>query len=232
MLQTPLLDGKAPSAPASATVAPTAVPKPAMGGGAAGRFVKRVLDVSIALVALVVLAPLMGVVALMVALDGGPILFRRACVGLRGRIFVRLTFRTMIDDAEASFSEYLIYNPAIGTNISACNSNFDPRITAIGRVLRASSLDELPQLLNVLRGDMSLVGPTPVTVSEVERYQAVAPLYFSMRPGLWQTDGSGELHVAARLHRDERYVREWSLAKDLAILAGKAGIVLRRRGKP
>ena len=231
MLQTPLFDGQAPSAQASATVAPSAVATPAIGGGAVGRSAKRALDVAIALVALVVLAPLMGLVALLVALDGGPILFRHARVGLRGRTFTGLKFRTMIDDAEASFSEYLAYNPALSPDMSARTLRFDPRITAIGQVLRASNLDELPQLLNILRGDMSLVGPAPITASEVGLYGAVAPVYFSVRPGLWQIGDSGDLHVAARIQRDERYLREWSLAKDLAILAGKAGIALRRGGE-
>lgn len=226
MLQASLLDGGV-----SAQIIQVSVPTPSR---IAARLVKRALDIGIALTALAFLAPLMAFLAMLVALDGGPVLFSHRRIGRGAQPFGCLKFRTMIDDAEASFAEYLAYHPAAGPEWAAGRKlRFDPRITAIGRLLRSTSLDELPQLVNILRGEMSLVGPRAVTDPEVGLYGAAAPLYLSIRPGLtglWQVSGRNQLDFPARVRLDERYVREWGLLGDFGILARTPMAVLRRTG--
>lgn len=203
-------------------------------GGLAGRAWKRGLDAVLAGTLLVMILPLMAVIAVLVSLDGGPVFYGHSRVGLGGRPFRCLKFRTMIVEAEECFEEYLSYHPGVVEEWAQTRKlRFDPRVTGIGKILRATSLDELPQLLNVLRGEMSLVGPRPVTRQEIALYGESAPLYASVRPGitgLWQVSGRNDLDYAARVALDARYVLERGAAMDLAILLRTPAVVLRRRG--
>lgn len=183
------------------------------------QLVKSMVDRTAALFALVMLAPLFAVIAIAVrATDPGPALFRQTRVGKGGREFTLLKFRTMTTDAEARKAELLGRNEHDGVLFKIRN---DPRITRIGARLRRYSLDELPQLINVLRGDMSLVGPRPPLPEEVARYGYDVRRRLVVRPGmtgLWQVSGRSELSWEESVRLDLRYVENWSLMLDLQIL--------------
>jgi len=195
---------------------------------------KRVVDVVGTLVLLALCAPLFLVIAAMVGMDGGPVVYRHRRVGLNGQMFDCLKFRTMILGAEECLAEFLSYHPEARREWAADQKlSFDPRVTGIGKILRRASLDELPQLVNVLRGEMSLVGPRPVTPSELSHYGSAATAYASVRPGitgLWQVSGRNDVGYAKRVALDESYVREWNLALDLRILLRTPGVVFTRKG--
>ena len=143
----------------------------------ASKIIKRVIDIIGSLALLVLFSPLFLVVALMVSLDGGPVFYRHKRIGRDGKPFGCLKFRTMILGAEACLNEYLSYHPEQRRDWEQDQKlAFDPRVTAIGNVLRRLSLDELPQLVNVLVGEMSLVGPRPVTEGELKHYGVACPL--------------------------------------------------------
>jgi lipopolysaccharide/colanic/teichoic acid biosynthesis glycosyltransferase len=184
---------------------------------------------------LVLLAPLMAALALFVSLDGGPVLYRHQRVGQRGRAFDCLKFRTMILGADQCLAEYLQLSPEAASEWQREHKlRMDPRVTGIGRILRESSLDELPQLFNVLRGEMSLVGPRPVTAAELkERYGSSASICLSVPPGitgLWQVSGRTTTGYERRVQLDRQYVSNWSLLKDLEILVRTLRVVLRKDG--
>jgi exopolysaccharide production protein ExoY len=178
--------------------------------------------------------PVMVVIAAAVAMDGGPVIYRHRRIGRDGKAFDCLKFRTMILDAEDCLNEYLSYHPEeSGEWERERKLSHDPRITPIGRLLRTSSADELPQLLNVIAGSMSLVGPRPVTASELALYGESAELYKSVRPGItgpWQISGRNDLSYDTRVLLDTGYVREWSLQTDLRVLLQTPTVVLSRSG--
>lgn len=180
---------------------------------------KRVLDVTVAAAALLALSPLFAVLAVMIRRDSaGPVLFRQQRVGRAGRTFTMLKFRSMSADAESRLPELRSANEGSGLLFKLRE---DPRVTPLGRVLRRYSLDELPQFWNVLRGSMSLVGPRPPLLSEVERYDDVVNRRLYIKPGitgLWQTGGRSELDWEDGIRLDLYYVENWSLAGDLLIL--------------
>ena len=189
-----------------------------------GGFAKRALDVVLASVALLLLAPLMLTVGVLIRIFlGGPVVFSQERVGFRGRIFTCYKFRTMIVDAKAVLERHLAENPEAAREWKETRKlRDDPRITCLGRVLRKSSIDELPQLFNVLRGDMSLVGPRPVVAEELQYYGRCLRHYLKARPGLtgvWQTGGRTQLSYQQRVVCDSFYVRNWSTRLDLAMLA-------------
>lgn len=189
----------------------------------AGRGHKRLLDIAASGVAIVLLSPVLAAVALTIKLsDGGPVLFRHRRVGLGGRTFDCLKFRTMNVDAELRLKEHLLADPLAAEEWETTRKlKKDPRLTAIGSSLRRSSIDELPQLINVLRGDMSLVGPRPVVAEELAHYGRDAAHYLSVRPGLtgaWQVSGRNDVSYAERVRLDTEYCTTWSLAKDLQIM--------------
>lgn len=198
------------------------------------RGVKRAIDIGCALVLLFLFLPLFLVIAVLVATDGGPVLFRHKRVGRGGVIFPCLKFRTMVPDAEHLLAEYLRHHPEAAREWREYQKlTFDPRITTIGKALRASSLDELPQLLNVLKGEMSLVGPRPVTAEELSRYGAAAEHYKSVLPGitgLWQISGRNALSYGQRVALDIEYVKGWSPMLDIWILLKTPLAVLSRKG--
>jgi lipopolysaccharide/colanic/teichoic acid biosynthesis glycosyltransferase len=156
-------------------------------------------------------------------------------VGRGGALFGCLKFRSMVIDSEARLAELLARDPAARAEWEATRKlKRDPRVTSVGRFLRASSLDELPQLINVLRGEMSLVGPRPVIQAELEQhYGAAAAHYMSVRPGitgLWQVSGRNDTTYEQRVRLDVSYVARASFAEDLRILLATPVAVLRRRG--
>jgi len=182
--------------------------------------VKRILDVSAAAVGLVVLSPALAVIAVAIAADGGrPVLFTQERVGLHGRRFRVLKFRSMTRDAEARRAELTDRNEISGRAFKLAD---DPRITRAGRVLRRTSMDELPQLWNVLRGEMSLVGPRPPIPEEVDGYDLWHRRRLSMKPGitgLWQVRGRRDPNFDRWVAADLEYIDRWSLWLDLKILA-------------
>jgi len=184
---------------------------------------KRLMDITLATVALVLMAPVLLMTALIVRIAmGSPVIFAHQRVGRNGATFKCYKFRTMVCDAEEVLHRHLEADAAAADEwISARKLHDDPRVTRLGRVLRKSSLDELPQLLNVLRGEMSCVGPRPIVPEELERYGPYAVAYLSVRPGLtgaWQVSGRSSLSYEARVALDYGYVRVWSLWRDVAII--------------
>lgn len=182
--------------------------------------IKRALDITLASVCLVLLAPLMGLIALAIKVDSpnGPIIFKQVRVGKDGRHFYLYKFRSMVPEAEALKSQLAALNEADGPLFKIRN---DPRLTRVGRVLRRFSLDELPQLFNVLRGEMSLVGPRPPVPEEVAQYEPWHMKRFTVLPGitgLWQVSGRSDLSFDEMMLLDIYYVEHWSLLLDLRIL--------------
>lgn len=202
---------------------------------AVGGYAKRCADIAIASVALAALSPLFVFVALLVRItDPGPIFFGHKRVGLGGKSFRCLKFRTMCTDADTVLRDLLATDPAAAAEWQTTRKlRKDPRITPVGRVLREYSLDELPQLINVIRGEMSLVGPRPVVTSELTRYGNDAVHYLSARPGitgLWQVSGRSDTSYQTRVALDARYVTGWSLLGDIMILLRTIPAVLGARG--
>lgn len=184
------------------------------------RIAKRVFDVVTSAVGLLVLSPVLLVVGLLVKLDSrGSVLFSQTRVGLNGEGFSILKFRTMEQDAESRVAELQAFNEGAGPLFKM---KADPRVTRVGRVLRKLSIDELPQLVNVLRGDMSLVGPRPGLPSEVAAYEPHAHRRLLVLPGitgLWQVSGRSDLDWESGLALDLDYVDDCSFGRDLKILA-------------
>ncbi len=196
---------------------------------------KRALDILGAGVGLVLLSPFFLIVALMVRADGGPAFFAHQRVGRGGKLFGCLKFRSMVIDSQARLEALLANDPAARAEWEATRKlKNDPRITRIGRFLRSTSLDELPQLINVLLGEMSLVGPRPVQEAEIDRYYgASAAHYMAVRPGitgLWQVSGRSETSYESRVALDVSYVSRPSLLADISILLRTPVAVLSRRG--
>jgi exopolysaccharide biosynthesis polyprenyl glycosylphosphotransferase len=193
--------------------------------------VKRAIDVVGAALLLAATAPVFAAAALAVRLTSpGPVLFRQVRCGLNGRTFEMLKLRTMAADAEARRSDLAHLNEMEGPVFKIRD---DPRITPVGRLLRRFSVDELPQLWNVLRGDMSLVGPRPSLPSEVDEYQTFERRRLSMRPGLtciWQVSGRNEIDFEDWVRLDLEYIDTWSLGQDWRILAQTLPAVLRGEG--
>ncbi len=195
------------------------------------RFVKALMDRAVGAVMLLMTLPLMVLIAVAVKLTSrGPILFVQERGGLHGRPFRMLKFRTMREGAEEERSALLAANEMDGPVFKIAD---DPRVTRLGRFLRRTSMDELPQLVNVLRGDMSLVGPRPLPVVETRELSGVHRRRLSMRPGitcLWQISGRNELGFKEWMALDLQYVDHWSLGLDLAILLRTLPALVSRRG--
>jgi exopolysaccharide biosynthesis polyprenyl glycosylphosphotransferase len=194
--------------------------------------IKRLIDLVGALAAIAVMLPLFAAVALAITLtSAGPVMFAQERYGLNRRRFRMFKFRTMRTDAEALQAELEALNEADGPVFKIAN---DPRVTRIGRFLRRTSIDELPQLFNVLRGEMSLVGPRPLPLRDVTRFTRAGDMRrFSVRPGLtclWQISGRSELTFADWIRLDLAYIDRWSLAMDMVILMRTVPAVLRGTG--
>jgi exopolysaccharide production protein ExoY len=188
-----------------------------------GLTAKRMIDIVLALSGIILLAPLL-IICLVVtrATSSGPAIFRHKRVGFGGKSFDCLKFRTMVVDAPERLRKLLEEDPAAAAEWAECQKlRHDPRITPIGEILRKSSLDELPQLFNVLVGNMSIVGPRPVTEEELSRYGTSAKTYAACRPGitgLWQVSGRSSTSYKTRVACDTYYARMWSLSLDIKII--------------
>ena len=193
---------------------------------------KRALDVALVLLAALPVAILVGLVALLVARDGASPFYFQKRVGRGGRIFHMMKLRSMVPNADRLLDAYLADNPEARAEWDRDQKlRHDPRITPVGRLIRKTSLDELPQLWNVLRGDMSLVGPRPMMVEQQAFYPGSA--YYALRPGitgLWQTSVRNEASFAERSFYDTEYLRTLSFATDLRILAKTVRVVIQGTG--
>ena len=196
---------------------------------------KRSIDVAFAAFWLAFFLPLFGLIALLIKCsDGGPVFYRHWRIGHARRPFECLKFRTMVMDGD----EVLLRHFARSTDASrewqeTRKLKKDPRVTAVGGLLRTLSLDELPQLINILRGEMSIVGPRPIVSDEIKMYGQHAELYFQARPGLtglWQVSGRNDRSYNERVALDCTYVQSWSLRTDFLILARTIPAVLSSRG--
>ncbi len=195
---------------------------------------KTVLDIAGAAVLLAALSPLLLAIGLAVRLDGGPAFYAHSRLGARRRRFGCLKFRSMRTDSASVLRELLLTDPDQAAEWAATQKlRDDPRVTRLGRFLRATSLDELPQLFNVLRGEMSLVGPRPIVDAEVVHYGPAIDYYYQARPGLtglWQVSGRSDVDYRRRVQLDVLYVKNWTLWNDLAILCRTVPAVLKQRG--
>jgi exopolysaccharide production protein ExoY len=200
-----------------------------------GGVAKRGFDILGAVAALVALGPLFVLIALLIKLsDGGPVFYGHPRVGRGGRMFRCWKFRTMVTDGDAVLGAYLRADPLAAAEWAATRKlRCDPRITRVGTVLRKLSIDELPQVFNIIVGDMSIVGPRPVVRDELDRYGRSAVFYLRSRPGLtglWQVSGRNDVSYAARVQFDRHYVENWSLAEDIRIIAKTVPAVCMSRG--
>ena len=197
-------------------------------------FLKRLLDLLGSVVGLVILSPILAAIWVLVRLDSkGPGVFAQPRLGRNGRTFKCLKFRSMHADAE----ERLRSDPALYAEYVANNYKLpaerDPRHTGLGRFLRRTSLDELPQLVNVLRGQMSLVGPRPIVPDEIQQYRTWGALFLSLKPGItgaWAVNGRSSVTYPDRADLELNYVRSWSLVRDIGILLRTIPVVVRRVG--
>ena len=191
--------------------------------GPIGMTPKRFVDVFLAMSGIVLLAPLLIICFIATVISSpGPALFRHRRVGFNGKHFDCLKFRTMVTDAPERLRRLLESDPLAASEWAATRKlRHDPRVTAIGAILRKSSLDELPQLFNVLKGEMSIVGPRPVTDEELERYGTSIGAYLACKPGitgLWQVSGRSSTTYDKRVACDTFYARNWSMALDAKIV--------------
>lgn len=205
--------------------------RPAERSEAAG----RILDIVIALAALIALLPLFLLLSIAIRLhDGGPVLFGHQRIGKDGNVFRCWKFRSMVIGAEERLQRLLADDPAAAREWRETQKlRNDPRVTPLGRVLRRTSLDELPQLFNVLRGEMSIVGPRPIVSSESVRYGHYYALYCRVRPGmtgLWQISGRSDISYLERIVLDAKYVASKTVLRDLRIMCLTVPRVLGFRG--
>lgn len=197
--------------------------------------IKAALDVVLVLLALPLVIPVITILYIATRLDGGPGFFGHMRVGRDGRPFRCWKIRTMVPDAEAALAQYLERHPGAAAQWKReFKLDDDPRITPLGTFLRSTSLDELPQVWNVLRGEMSLVGPRPITPEELAHYRGYEWCYLSVKPGItgvWQVSGRNDVSYAERVQMDVEYLRSRSLMLDLSLIMKTVGAVLKRTGK-
>ena len=218
----------------SVAAASVAVSQPVQTSSVYSRFGKRFFDLALVAISAPIILPVVAVLWLWVRKDGGAGFFSHMRVGKDGKEFPCLKIRTMVVDAETQLERYLSENPE---EREVWNREFklknDPRITQIGRVLRATSLDELPQVFNVLRGEMSFVGPRPVPRKELEMYGKQVGYYQAVRPGvtgLWQVSGRNDISYDERINLDRQYALSHTFSKDLNILLRTVKVVLGKTG--
>jgi exopolysaccharide production protein ExoY len=199
------------------------------------QLLKRSFDILVAASSLILLSPLFLLIALMaLIIDGRPVIFRHQRLTVDAKNFGCLKFRSMVHYADDRLKLHLLENPRAASEWEKNRKlSQDPRITRFGAFLRTSSLDELPQLVNILRGEMSLVGPRPIVADELSRYGENARAYLSVRPGLtglWQVSGRNDCSFDERIQLDVDYVHNWSFSSDLMIVLRTFSVVMSRRG--
>lgn len=195
---------------------------------------KRLLDLGGAMVLAAAFSPLLLVVSLWASKDGGDVLFSHIRIGKNGKAFKVYKFRTMVPNSDRVLRDLLCSNPELKAEwLRDHKLKDDPRVTTIGKFLRKTSLDELPQLWNVVKGEMSLVGPRPIVRAELHKYGRTSRYYLAVKPGLtgiWQISGRNDTDYYRRVAMDRHYVRIASLSLDLVVLLKTVDVVLRRRG--
>ncbi len=197
---------------------------------------KRLFDIASACFFIPLVLPLGLLIAAAIRLESpGPVLFQHTRIGKGNRRFTLWKFRSMLQNSEQHLQQYLSQHPEMQTEWNATHKlKDDPRVTRVGRFLRRTSLDELPQFWNVLTGDMSLIGPRPIVDAEVPKYGLSGfRVYTRVRPGLtglWQVSGRSDTSYGRRVELDTRYIREWSIALDLRIIWKTIGVILRANG--
>lgn len=197
--------------------------------------IKRGLDVLLALLIFPLVLPILALLILLIKLDSkGPAIFKSERIGKNGRRFAIYKLRTMCLNAEEKLREILSSDAALRKEwVTDHKLRNDPRITRIGRIIRALSLDEIPQIFNVLKGDMSFVGPRPIVEAEIVKYGKDFKNYTQMRPGitgLWQVNGRNDTSYDSRVAFDKKYVREVTLTQDLLILLKTVPVALSKKG--
>jgi exopolysaccharide production protein ExoY len=214
----------------SPEIAPMAAPTGVVGGSA-----KRCFDVTAALGALALLLPLFCLIAIAIKLwDRGPVFYRHRRIGLNGNPFDCLKFRSMVPNADEVLSRHLAANGQATHEWEETRKlKHDPRITPLGAGMRKTSVDELPQLLNILKGEMSFVGPRPIVSAEVTKYGPTIDRYLRARPGLtglWQVSGRNDVDYRTRVALDQDYIDAWRFSRDLSIIAKTVRVVVTARG--
>jgi undecaprenyl-phosphate galactose phosphotransferase len=198
------------------------------------RLIKRTFDIVASGATLVALSPAMAVLMVLVKMDGGPAFFGHKRIGQDGHTFECLKFRSMVTNGAEVLEQHFRDHPeALVEWQREMKLRDDPRVTKIGKILRATSLDEFPQLINVLRGDMSLVGPRPIVAEECARYDTDIALYYMVRPGLtglWQVSGRNDVSYESRVKLDSLYISNWSFWHDVAIICKTFPVLLKRTG--
>ena len=198
------------------------------------RLFKRLFDIAVSACLLLMASPLGGLLAMLIRRDGGPVIFTQERVGQHGVPFQCVKFRTMVPDAHAVLERLLAGDPALREEWQLhCKLRYDSRITPLGGWLRRYSLDELAQLWNVLKGEMSLVGPRPVVASELKRYGEDVDYYLQTKPGmtgLWQISGRNDTQYHERVYLDAWYAKNWSLWMDIVILIKTIRVVITKNG--
>ncbi|PIL21431.1 hypothetical protein P775_04535 [Puniceibacterium antarcticum] len=196
---------------------------------------KRIFDLILAVLLLPVIAPVILVLCILVRRDGGPSFFAHRRVGRNGKVFPCWKVRSMVFDAERKLRDYLAENPEAAAEWARDHKlTNDPRITALGNFIRKSSLDELPQIWNVLRGEMSFVGPRPIVREELKKYGPYKRIYMMMAPGItgqWQVSGRNDVSYDERVNMDVEYLSSISLKTDVKIILATASSVINRTGK-
>ena len=198
------------------------------------RFIKRTMDIIGSILIIIVLSPVLIALYFTIKKDGGNVIYGHSRIGQNGKVFKCLKFRSMAVNAKQILEELLKNSPEARTEWEKdFKLKNDPRITKIGAFIRKTSLDELPQLFNVLKGEMSLVGPRPIVQEELERYEENIDYYLMAKPGmtgLWQVSGRNDVDYDTRVYFDAWYVKNWSLWNDIAILFKTVNVVLNRDG--
>jgi Undecaprenyl-phosphate galactose phosphotransferase WbaP len=198
------------------------------------RLTKRLFDTALAALLILLSSPIMLLIALALKLEGGSVFFSHSRVGKKGKRFNCYKFRSMVPNADQALQNLLDSNPTLQAQWDKEHKlKDDPRISPLGAFLRRTSMDELPQLFNVLKSEMSLVGPRPIVEEELEKYGLEKSYYLMVRPGmtgLWQVSGRNDVDYDTRVYLDAWYVKNWSLWYDLAILVKTFKVVLWRRG--
>ncbi|HBP9090224.1 TPA: exopolysaccharide biosynthesis polyprenyl glycosylphosphotransferase, partial [Escherichia coli] len=201
---------------------------------ASSRILKRIFDLVGSIAIIITISPLLLYIYNKVKKDGGPAIYSHERIGKGGKIFKCLKFRSMVTNSKEVLEDLLSKDIQAKQEWEATfKLKNDPRITKIGHFLRRTSLDELPQLFNVLKGEMSLVGPRPIITAELEKYNDEVAYYLLSKPGmtgLWQVSGRSDVDYETRVYLDTWYVKNWSMWNDIAILFKTIGVVLKKDG--
>lgn len=236
-----VIDTQKPSQPKTAHIVEfresheSAETMPAMKERKLSRILKRIFDVSLGSVMLLVFGPVIILFAILVRLqDGKKAIFSQDRYGLHGKTFKCLKLRSMVPDAKERLTEILAANPDLDSEWSETQKLVnDPRVTKLGRFIRKTSIDELPQLINVLRGEMSLIGPRPIVANEVKKYGDAFNFYSSVKPGitgLWQVRGRSDTSYPERIALDVQYAQTFSFWGDIKICLNTVPVLLGRKG--